>query len=424
MSLNQQDRQYDLVVFGATGFTGVLTTERLAMTMPMNRRWAVAGRSESKLQAVVDECKRLNPDMVEPAIEIASIDNDEQLHSLATKTALLISTVGPYHKLGEGAFRACAEAGTHYIDCTGEVPWVLSMISKYQETAKKTGAIMVPQAGVDSVPADVIAWTLARFVRKELDAPIGNVVVSMNGVGLTPSGGTLATVLGVQEHYSLKYLRSAMKPFALSPIPHPKGAKGRPSMTLLQKLSGLRRFSNHGLVTTSPASMADVPIVERSWGLLSTIPSRKAEFYGPNFGFSEYFKPRNWLQGFMMHLVLAFGAVMITFVPPFRSLLKMFIFQPGQGPSKEDMAKAWVEYRGTATPDSPAAADKVALCRVTFRQSLYSLTAITLAEAAFTILQGDLGLEGGIYTPACLGPAFVDRLGESGFAMDVTMVNN
>jgi short subunit dehydrogenase-like uncharacterized protein len=111
------------------------------------------------------------------AIEVCNLD-DAELGDLARKTTILITTVGPYSMYGEHAFKACAENGTNYIDCTGEIPWVHKMIQKYEATAKRTGAIMIPQNGIESAPPDLITWSLVSLIRNELSAPTGSVILS------------------------------------------------------------------------------------------------------------------------------------------------------------------------------------------------------------------------------------------------------
>jgi short subunit dehydrogenase-like uncharacterized protein len=97
------------------------------------------------------------------------------LDVLSKKTCVLLSTVGPYAKYGEYAFEACAENGTHYVDVTGEVPWVSEMIKKYEKRAQETGAILVPQAGVESAPPDLSTWAMAKAIRTELGVPTKDV---------------------------------------------------------------------------------------------------------------------------------------------------------------------------------------------------------------------------------------------------------
>lgn len=133
-------RPYELILLGATGYTGKLCAEHTTTALPTDLTWAVAGRSASKLQTVVDEIRSLNPDRKQPAIEECALEQD-QLNALARKTKILVNCVGPYSLYGEKVVKACAENGTSYVDTTGEVPWVLKMIRKYHEVAKETGAI-------------------------------------------------------------------------------------------------------------------------------------------------------------------------------------------------------------------------------------------------------------------------------------------
>ncbi|KND94754.1 putative trans-acting enoyl reductase [Tolypocladium ophioglossoides CBS 100239] len=422
MPLKQHGRQYDLVVLGATGYTGQFVAEHVATHLPTNLKWAVAGRSESKLQAVIDECKKLNPDRSQPSIEISDINDDDQLHALAQKTFVVITAVGPYCMYGERVFQACAESGTHYFDCTGETPWVARMIKKYEKTAQETGAIMFPQIGVESAPPDLCTWAMARFIRNELDVPTRDVVVSLHKLSSAPSGGTLATVLGIFDHFSLEDLRASSKPYASSPIPHPE--KARPSKGFLQRWLGICHVPNLGTLTTSIAGRTDAPTIERSWGLLSTISTRKDQFYGPKFNWVEYYKPRNWLHGIFVHWGLILGTLLLGFFPPVRAFVKRFVYQPGQGTSREDLRREEVEYRGIATPDTATPSGKQAYCRAWFHGSMYYLTAVFLAQGALTILEDEVGLDGGVYTPACLGQGLVDRANGAGFKMEVKMLQN
>lgn len=101
---------------------------------------------------------------------------------MAKKTTLLITTIGPYALYGEHAFKACAESGTHYLDVTGELPWVAEMIKKYEGTAKTTGSIMIPQIGLDSAPPDLVTWKLVDMIHKKLSAPTSEVVISVHEI--------------------------------------------------------------------------------------------------------------------------------------------------------------------------------------------------------------------------------------------------
>jgi short subunit dehydrogenase-like uncharacterized protein len=112
-------------------------------------------------------------------VEICTLDGND-LSALAKKTYILVTTVGPYGQYGEHAFKACAENGTHYLDATGEVPFVARMIRKYESVAKASGAIMFPQIGVDSAPSDLVTWSLAALNRSQFSAGTKDVTVSVH----------------------------------------------------------------------------------------------------------------------------------------------------------------------------------------------------------------------------------------------------
>lgn len=137
----QSPKQYDLVIFGATGYTGKLTAEHINQAFPTNLKWAVAGRSQQKLEFFVQELKQQNPDRTDPGVEVAQLQKND-LTALARKTKVLINAVGPYHKYSTPVVEACAENGTHYLDFTGELPWVKQIVEKYHSIAQDTGAIV------------------------------------------------------------------------------------------------------------------------------------------------------------------------------------------------------------------------------------------------------------------------------------------
>jgi short subunit dehydrogenase-like uncharacterized protein len=178
-----------------TGYTGCLTTEHIMKSFPADLKWAVAGRSTDKLHQIVSECHAKHPNGVQPGmnfyltlnsaltvdkeIEVCSV-NDTELGTLARKTFCLITTLGPYARYGEHAFKACAEAGTHYLDCIGEVPFTLAMIKKYEAVAKATGAWMFPQSGLESAPSDLLTWALVSTIRSKLSSRTSDVVMDLH----------------------------------------------------------------------------------------------------------------------------------------------------------------------------------------------------------------------------------------------------
>lgn len=172
------------------------------------------------------------------------------------------------------------------------------------------------------------------------------------------------------DYFTLSEVAEAEKPFAQSPVPHPAEPKRR-QVSIWQKIFGVHHVSNLGTVTTAFSSGADHPVIERSWGLLSEIPSRKHEFYGPNFHWAEYYRVRNWLHGVFIHWALIIGIYLLAVAPPIRTVLKRFAPAPGTGPSKQDMRKEEVEFRGIANPDTELPSNKQAFLRAWYYGSMY-----------------------------------------------------
>lgn len=357
MASPKHNRQYDMVVFGATGtpttippptspltppgYTGKLTAEHITNHLPTTLRWAIAGRSATKLQAVHDRCRALNPDRPPPSIEVCSL-SDLDLSRLASKTFILLTTVGPYAKHGEHAFHACAASGTHYLDVTGEVPWVASMIPLYSPLAQSTSAILIPQNGLESAPSDLLVYALSLALPPGTRLGPTTTTISISG---SPSGGTLASALGLMETYPLSHLRASYTPFALSPVAHP--SPGPPGPSVWSALTGLVRLPDRlgKLGTTSIANRTDGAEVERTWGLFESVPQLQDRRYGETFSFVQYMRARSKLAGFAMHLgVFLLGLVMAT--PVLRRMVGRWVTQPGEGAAEEEAGRDVVEWRG------------------------------------------------------------------------------
>jgi len=330
---------------------------------------------------------------------------------------VLISTVGPYHKYGTEVVAACAKSGTHYLDVTGEVPWVYDMIKRYDALAKTTGAIMIPQNGIESAPTDLMCWALVAHIRKTLGVGTAEIVQCTYDLKSSPSGGTLATVLTLFDSYGLKELAKSSKPWALSPI---QPSQGKHHKSLMERLTGVRTVPDLGILTDSLQGPADIPIVYRTCGLIDG-----GKFYGPRFHLTAYQKARNLLQGFVIHIAMTFGFMAIL-IPPVRWLLKFVVYQPGQGPTKEEVKNDYAEWRAIAHADIPdSSTSKRAFCRMRWEGSMYHLTGVTSAEAALTILRDKTlahELGGGMLTPATLGTKYLERLQKAGLKTEIKMM--
>ncbi|OBT79757.1 saccharopine dehydrogenase [Pseudogymnoascus sp. 05NY08] len=406
-------RQYDIVLWGATGYTGSWTAKHIARSYPTDIRWAIAGRSESKLKAVAESCAKINPDRVQPSIEICNLDEAE-LADLARKTTVLIATVGPFCVYGEPALKACAENGTHYLDITGEIPWVMSMVKKYEKVAKSTGAVLISQSAVESLPSDLVAYAIVKRIHQELSTTTREVIFSVEDIKSTFSGGTLHSILEVVDRFSIPDLRRIKKPFIHSPIPGPTAPTTQSAWT---NILGVREHPDLGILTTYFGASSDVPIVERSWGLIGN-----GKVYGPNFRFSEYARARSIFLALFIHFVLTIGTILLKF-PFATSAMRKVIPPRGYGASEEETKSHFVEYRAVGRPNADTLTR--AHARVRYTGGLYEMSGLLVSQAALTLLKDDVTakkLGGGFMTPATLGQPLIDRLADLGFKIEVKMV--
>ncbi|KAF2101128.1 hypothetical protein NA57DRAFT_65397 [Rhizodiscina lignyota] len=406
--------EYDLILLGATGFTGKLCAEYITQHLPTDLKWAVAGRNWKKLSAVVDDLKSLNADRKSPEIEIAELSSQD-LDKLARKARVIITTIGPYHLYGTPVVEACAKAGTHYIDCTGETPWVYHAVQKYHETAKASGAILIPLCGIESAPADVTAYLLASHMRSKYSSGVAQLTHSIQALRGDTSGGTLLSALTIMDSYSVPQLRQSRSPFSLA-LSRPQAAK--PLKPLSYRLFGSFRFPGLGLLTDSLCGVQDRQLVYRTWSLLDG-----GAFYGPKFTYSSWMRTKSRISAFVFHFGFAAAVVALLF-KPLRWLLKKLVKQPGEGPPKDQHSSHFIKVKALATSDSNSR--QTAECTMSYSGDMYYLTGLLMSEAAMVLLRPDPSkenwaqkLRGGFLTPATLGEQYVERLRNAGMRIEV-----
>ncbi|KAL2829155.1 Saccharopine dehydrogenase-domain-containing protein [Aspergillus cavernicola] len=409
----QSSRDLDIVVLGPTGYTGKLCSEHIVKNLPTNLKWALAGRSPQKIEGVAQELKNLNPDRDDPEIVTAQL-NKAELHALAERTKVLINCVGPYHLYSTPVVEACAYTGTHYLDATGETPWVKQTIDKYHETAKSNGAIIIHSVGVESAPADMLAWAVVKEVREKLACHTREVtgeIYELKSSGA--SGGTLSTILTCIETFSKAHLLNSTQPFSLAASPPPKDI---PSEPIMEKVLGFRAIRDLGTVTTSPTGFCDVTTIHRSSTLMP-------EFYGPRFYFRQFLHVRNAFIGILFHYAFMIGTFLLM-LAPVRWLVKKIIYAPGSGPTSESGRNDRVEYRAIATPEQDT--PKRVLGKLQYEGSMYAFTGVLMAEAAMVILENEEKVKrvsrGGIVTPAVLGQEYLDRLDNVGCHVETKLL--
>ena len=440
-------RDLDIVIFGATGFVGRLTAAYLAERAPAGVRIALAGRNHERLEEV-----RAGLPAAAAGWEIIVADASEPvtLAALAARTRVVATTVGPYVRLGMPLVEACAIAGTHYCDLTGEVLFVRQSADTWHETAGETGARIVHSCGFDSIPSDlgvlVTADTVAGDGAGELTETVLSVVSMRGGV----SGGTIDSM---RQQAILMRADAAVRaivadPYGLSPDraaePRSRGAEAGAeadagagagagalagalaktvwtSAVRLGRRSPIRRDPVTGH-WTGPFVMAgfNTRIVRRSNALLGWRYGR-AFRYREVVDFGNSAKAPVLATGMSAGLLGLAGAMAFE---PTRAVVDRFLPKPGEGPSEENQANG--RFRmviRTTTTTGAAYRTKVGADR----DPGYSGTAVMLGESALALaLDGDLlPGGGGVLTPATgLGSVLVDRLVAQDFTFDCERVDS
>jgi short subunit dehydrogenase-like uncharacterized protein len=385
------DRDLDLVLFGATGFTGGLTADYLAEHAPAGLRWALAGRSEEKLMALRARLAGLDPALAD--LELISVDAADPvaLASVAGRSRVVITTVGPYQQFGEPLVAACATAGTDYVDLTGEPEFVDRMYVAHHKTAQESGARIVHACGFDSIPHDLGAY----FTVQQLGA---TGPITMRGVARstgTFSGGTFHSAMGAFSR--ARQMREAMVARRkVEPRPEGRSSKAVAGKPHRDKVLG------YWLV---PLPTIDPFIVARSGAALSA--------YGPKFRYSHYAgtKTLRYAVGGMA----AAGSIGVAAqVPPLRKFLLGKVKQ-GDGPDASRRAKSWFTVDFVAEGDG-----RTIHTQVKGGDPGYTETAKMLAESALCLLLDDNpGVAGSVTTAEAMGDNLIARLVAAGISFKV-----
>lgn len=407
-----EEREFDIVVFGATGFAGRLVCEYLVEHyMDDEVRWAIAGRNERKLASLREDLSRLNPLAEDIPHVVADSMDRASLDAMAARTTVICTTVGPYAKYGSELVAACVEHGTHYCDLTGEVQWIRRMLDQHHDRAKETGARIVHCCGFDSIPSDLGTLALQNEAIERSGEPCHEVKYLLAVATGGFSGGTIASMANVMEEASNKETRRVLgHPYSLNPEGEREGPDGSDQMGV--------EYDEVAEVWTAPFVMAAINtrIVRRSNALLDYK-------YGKDFRYSEATKMGAGPGGALKAGGLSAGLGVFTAAMAFgktRNLLTKYVLpDPGEGPSRDKIEngffKVILDGRG-----GPADGLKVEVRGG--RDPGYGATATMLSEAALCLaLQRDeLTSEGGILTPAAaMGEQLIERLSETEVTVNV-----
>jgi len=385
-------RHFDVVIFGATGFTGQLVAEYFARNVPLTDiRWAIAGRNLQKLVEVREHLTTIEPACERLAVLSADISSDESILTMAKDTRVVLTTVGPYAEYGEPLVKACVEAGTDYCDITGEPSFVSSMRAKYHDRAVKAGVRIVNCCGFDSIPADAGAlFTVLQMSSSEPKRV--RAFVSAHGKA---SGGTWHSAIKAMAE-----MRSATKPDKAveSGGSKPSGPRWkRPGVHQEKAVKGW------GL----PMPVIDPSIVKRS--------SRSHPAYGDGFGYGQYLRVSSLKKAMTLMAGVAGVFAGAQFKPTRQWLLGKL--QPGQGPDEETRNKS--SFRLTFIGQ---AGKEQVITAVSGGDAGYTETSKMLSECGLMLAEGGdtLPERSGVLTPVeAFGETLIHRLTNRGIGFEV-----
>jgi len=399
-------RDLDVVLFGATGFVGKLAAKYLARAAPDEARIGLGGRSQEKLKRVREE---LGAQAADWPLIVADAQDVAALAGLAARTTAVATTVGPYRRYGTALVDACAAAGTHYADLTGETLFMRETIERFDAPAKANGARIVHNCGFDSIPSDI-----GVLVLHEAAGELTGTTLVVRRIRGGVSGGTLASLKGTVDE--VKRDRSLVKvladPYALSP-----DRGGEPELGDEADLRGAEYSEELG-TWFGPFVMAPVNtrVVRRSNAL-------RGWAYGRRFRYREVMAFGPGLAGRAKALGVGGGMAALTAglaLPPSRFVLDRVLPAPGSGPKEEVVRQGFfvIEIH------SRTAAGGGWVCRVEAQGDPgYGATSVMLGESALALgLDGDkLPDRAGVLTPATgIGPGLADRLRAAGHTFDAT----
>ncbi|MFG2115363.1 saccharopine dehydrogenase family protein [Streptomyces sp. NPDC048718] len=389
------ERSYDVVLFGATGFVGELTAEYLAEHAPEGCHWALAGRGHDRLTALRDRLASRWPHCAALPLLVADSEDPASLRALARSARVVASTVGPYIRYGEGLVAACAEAGTDYLDLTGEPEFVDLMYVRYDALARETGARLVHACGFDSIPHDLGVYFTVRQLPEGVPLRIDGFVRA----GALISGGTFASALGAFGRG--REMLSAARERRLH---EPRSVRRRARAPL-----GGPRFSRETGTWALPLPTLDPQVVIRS--------ARAIDRYGPDFRYRHFASLKSLLVALGGTTAVGTG-LLAAQVPTVRAWLTER-YKSGKGPSAKLRARSWFSVRFVGEGGG-----RRVFTEVSGGDPGYDETAKMLAESALCLAHDPLPMTSGqVTTAVAMGDALLDRLRAAGLRFRVAHTN-
>ncbi|GAB4819277.1 hypothetical protein N2152v2_006323 [Parachlorella kessleri] len=409
-------RPFHIVIWGATGFTGRLVCEHVARDYKGQVKWAMAGRNKQRLEEIRQELsKTYGEDLKDVPILLGDINDQPSIDAIAKDTHVIVSTAGPFMRLGKPIVDAAVRQGTHYCDITGETNYVMDLIKTYDEQAKAKNVRIVPCCGYDSIPSDLGAFFVADYIKKELGKQTAKVVnVILSGKGGV-SGGTVASGMELVEAAKRPGVPQDTGVYSHVPPAAPKGDDKEVWGPAYEPT--LKKW-----VAPFIMQVINNRVVHRSAALLG---------YGDSFHYQEGIATSGWLAASAVAVGTAATALALSqvWVHP---LLKRVLPAPGQGPSRDAMLNGHYKHSIVGyTQEAGGAKPTVVVAELgdPKRDPGYWGTSRMLLEAGLCLAlqQGELDrrqpVKGGVLTPAtAMGSFLIERLRKAGLTYEVKEV--
>ncbi|KAJ2683556.1 hypothetical protein IWW39_005436 [Coemansia spiralis] len=408
------NRKYDILVWGATSFTGTRLVEYLALNSPPGTRVALGGRNKGKLEGVKQS---LAAKLSNVAIDVGAMDivvgdsaDLERLCEIVAQTKVVASTVGPYTAYGSELVRACVARGADYCDITGEFPWVKKMHRELNDEAARKNVHIASMCGFDCIPADLGCFMLAQYARDELNQPLQHVKGSIVGIRGGVSGGTLATLVN-QISVEKKLLWRKLK----SMVSSNSGARRSAG----RQRNGSGKSFQRGIIHYD-----DTLQRWQTFWIMSMVNSQTAGWagrtlnYGPGFSYSESMSAHNLLHAIGIAIGLLYGLLLMMFRPTRYILYALRIVpRPGEGPGEEFTRNGFFSLHMEASTASGTFYGKVSGTS----DPGYGETITYMGESALCLaFDRDKTFRPGVYPPSVImGAALLRRLRDKGCQFDV-----
>ena len=383
------EKDIDIIIYGATGFTGKLCVKYF-QSLNTTVTWAIAGRNLIKLQKVAEDHQ------AKVEILLADSDDESALDNLTSRARVILSTTGPFHRYGSKLVASCIKNNAHYVDITGENFWVKGLIDKHHAEASAKGIRIIPSCGFDSIPSDLGAFFSAQAVGKPIKR-----IESFHSYEGGASGGTLETMFSMGE---LDLGDDLTNPFLLNP----EDSYSDEQMQLSSDRVGIAKKSEIN-AWSGPFIMAtaNTRVVRRTEALLAL----RQESYGSDFTYQEHAFHKSWWSA-AKSLVLT-GLSVLVLLSPLKRLVKPFLPKPGEGPSESVQENGWFDCKFIVEADDGT---KSVFNMNGKGDPGYKVTSKLVSECALCLIEDQDTLPGGseyggILTSASgLGESLIARL--------------